>query len=140
MSLKKIPWQKLSFIMGGLSVVFALVLGALSEHLHVFYTPTELQKKIEEGVLKPPFAMRLGGLVQPQSVRHNPERDLAVTFIVTDFQAQYTVHYTGVLPDLFKEGTGVIVDGRLEEDGGFSATNVLAKHDENYKPPALKHL
>ncbi len=126
------PRQKrLAFILGGVAVVavaVGLVLYALNSNIVFFYTPTQVaQQEAPRG-----RHFRIGGLVQMGSVARDGTR---VTFIVTDNVRQIPVAFTGSLPDLFKEGKGVVAQGSLGEDGTFAATEVLAKHDENYMPP-----
>ncbi|MEX2650609.1 MAG: cytochrome c maturation protein CcmE [Alphaproteobacteria bacterium] len=107
----------------------ALVLSAFDDNLLFFYTPTQLaEKPTAEG-----RRFRMGGLVEEDSVKRL-EDGLTVTFNVTDLTNIVPVTYTGVLPDLFREGQGVVVEGALGPDGVFQAAEVLAKHDENYMP------
>jgi cytochrome c-type biogenesis protein CcmE len=105
----------------------ALVLSALSHKIVFFYTPSELQAS----KLKQDSRIRLGGLVEKGTVQQG--MDAAVRFTVTDGKAVLPVVFAGILPDLFREGQGVVAEGRLE-NGVFQADNVLAKHDENYMP------
>lgn len=106
-----------------------LVLSAFKENLVFFYTPTQ----VAEGEAPAAGLFRIGGMVEKGSVRRHPD-GLTVSFTVTDMHRTIPVHYRGALPDLFKEGKGVVAQGRL--DGGrFAAAEVLAKHDENYMPP-----
>ncbi|MBL8519727.1 MAG: cytochrome c maturation protein CcmE [Betaproteobacteria bacterium] len=113
-----------------LSVAVALVLKAFQSNLVLFRTPTEVAEK------KVPLdrAFRLGGLVQAGTLKRQPD-GLTVRFEVTDTAKAIPVRYTGILPDLFKEGKGVVVQGKMEPGGDFIATEVLAKHDENYMAP-----
>ncbi|MCW7538572.1 cytochrome c maturation protein CcmE [Aquabacterium sp. A7-Y] len=105
-----------------------LVLNALRSNLVFFYSPSEVQaKQVPLG-----RSFRVGGLVAPGSVQRN---GLVVRFVVTDTVQTLPVRYRGVLPDLFREGKGVVAQGRVSEDGVFLAQEVLAKHDENYMPP-----
>ena len=107
----------------------ALVLTALDENLDHFRSPSQL-------IAEPPAperGIRLGGLVEEGSVERSSD-GLSVTFRVTDLSESVPVSYTGILPDLFREGQGVITLGRLASDGTFAAREVLAKHDENYMP------
>ena len=113
-----------------LGVAAALVLNALGSNMSWFITPTE----VAEGKAPPDRNFRIGGLVEPGSLVRATDR-VGGTFRVTDGNNAILVSYTGILPDLFKEGRGVVAQGRLTNDGGFSATEVLAKHDENYMPP-----
>ncbi len=108
----------------------ALTLSAFEDNLVFFYAPADLQtKQVEEG-----RRFRLGGMVEEGSVRKDGE---TVHFIVTDYSATVPVVYTGILPDLFREGQGVVTEGALGPDGTFRAAEVLAKHDENYMPPEV---
>ena len=113
-----------------LGVAVALVLNAFQSNLVFFFTPTQVaQKEAPQGR---PF--RIGGLVESGSVKRIPN-SVDVTFVVTDTAQRVPVTYSGLLPDLFKEGKGVVAQGSLGPDGTFRATEVLAKHDENYMPP-----
>jgi cytochrome c-type biogenesis protein CcmE len=117
--------------MVGLGVAAWLVLNALDNNLSYFFSPTEVvQKKAPESHI-----FRLGGLVESGSVQRGQE--LKVRFVVTDNANKVNVEYTGILPDLFAEGQGVIAQGRLGPAGVFVAEEVLAKHDENYMPPEV---
>ena len=116
-----------------LGVAAALVLNAFQSNLVFFFTPTQVAER--EAPQGRPF--RIGGLVESGSLVR--ERDsLTVRFRVTDTAKTIPVIYTGLLPDLFKEGKGVVAQGTLGADGTFHASEVLAKHDENYMPPAAK--
>jgi cytochrome c-type biogenesis protein CcmE len=113
-----------------LGVTAALVLNAFRSNLVFFYSPTQVVDK-EAPVNK---TFRLGGLVEQGSLKRLPD-GVTVSFVVTDTGKSIPVRYKGILPDLFKEGKGVVAQGRLEPDGVFHAQEVLAKHDENYMPP-----
>jgi len=123
--------QRIWFLDGGLSVlgiVTALVLSALGDKLVYFYSPTELtEKTIPDGQ-----SVRVGGLVEQSSVTGTNGSDM--TFTITDTNESVTIRYSGLLPDLFREGQGVVVEGLLAKDGAIAADRVLAKHDENYMP------
>lgn len=123
--------RRTAFILTGLvilGVAAALVLTALRDTIVFFYTPTEVaEKKVSPGV-----RFRLGGLVAEGSVIRN--EGSRVRFKVTDTERTLDVAYTGILPDLFREGQGVVTEGKLTADGHFEADTVLAKHDENYMP------
>jgi cytochrome c-type biogenesis protein CcmE len=109
----------------------ALVLSALKDNVVYFYSPSDLAaKSVEPGV-----ALRIGGLVAPGSVMRGPGAE--VHFVVTDGRKQIPVTYTGVLPDLFREGQGVVAAGALNSGGVFAASEILAKHDERYMPPEV---
>ena len=117
-----------------LAVSAALVLNAFRSNLVFFFSPTEVAEN------KAPVGrtFRLGGLVESGSVKRAAD-GLTVSFVVTDTAKDIPVSYTGTLPDLFREGKGVVAHGRLGADGIFRATEVLAKHDENYMPPDAQH-
>ncbi len=110
----------------------ALVLNAFQDSLVFFYSPTDLLAKSPV----PGRAVRLGGLVEKGSVAKDDD-GLTVRFKVTDLKNSLLVAYKGVLPDLFREGQGVVVEGSLQPDGSFRASEVLAKHDEKYMPPEV---
>jgi cytochrome c-type biogenesis protein CcmE len=111
-----------------LGVATALVLTNLEENLRYFYSPTEIaENKVPEGI-----RFRVGGIVLKDSLVRNG--DGSVKFSVTDLTATVPVTFKGILPDLFREGQGVIAEGRLAADGTFRAEDVLAKHDETYMP------
>lgn len=109
----------------------ALVVAALRDNVLYFYSPSDVASK---GV-RPGLAFHIGGLVARGSVKH--ESGGEVRFIVTDGRAQVPVTYTGALPDLFREGQGVVAAGALDARGVFAASEVLAKHDERYMPPEV---
>ena len=132
------PRQKrLVLILGGLAtlgVASWLVLSAFQENLVFFYSPSQVaNNEAPHGK-----AFRIGGLVQAGSVKRQAD-GLTVMFDVTDTAKVITVAYKGILPDLFKEGKGVVAQGKLGPDGVFTAHEVLAKHDENYMPPEAAH-
>jgi cytochrome c-type biogenesis protein CcmE len=118
----------------GLGVATALVLNAFQSNLVFFFTPTQVAAN--EAPKNRNF--RVGGLVEPGSVVRDKDA-LTVRFRVTDTAQAIPVTYTGILPDLFKEGKGVVAQGRIGSDGIFKASEVLAKHDENYMPPEAAH-
>lgn len=116
----------------GVAGAVGLALRAFQENLLYFYTPTQaIAGEAPDGK-----KIRLGGMVQKGSLRREPG-DLELRFDVSDDEKTMTVAYSGVLPDLFKEGQGVIAMGHLDPDGVFRAEEVLAKHDENYMPPEV---
>jgi cytochrome c-type biogenesis protein CcmE len=124
--------KRLAFLAGvfaATALAVGLVLSALNTAVAYFYTPSELAALPES----PKGVIRLGGLVEAGSLQH-AENEAEVEFVVTDQTMSKVVRYKGVLPDLFREGQGVIVEGRLAEDGTLAAMQVLAKHDENYMP------
>ncbi|HVX99052.1 MAG TPA: cytochrome c maturation protein CcmE [Pseudorhodoplanes sp.] len=110
-----------------LGIAVALILGALKDSIVFFNSPTDI---VERGV-KPGTRVRLGGLVQPGSVTR---LDLDARFEVTDGKTSIKVSYHGILPDLFREGQGVVAEGTLDGSGSFTADSVFAKHDETYMP------
>lgn len=113
----------------GLSAAVALTLTAFQENLLYFYAPSE----VVSGEVDPGVRFRVGGLVEQGSISR-AEDGLAVRFVLADCEAGLPVTYTGILPDLFREGQGIVVYGRLDREGRFVADEVLAKHDENYMP------
>lgn len=117
-------------VVAALGVALALVLNAFNSNLVFFFSPTQ----VANGEAPTARAFRIGGLVEAGSVRREAD-GLTTRFVVTDTARSIPVAYTGILPDLFKEGKGVVAEGRLGPDGLFDATQVLAKHDENYMPP-----
>ena len=125
--------KRLILILGGLAaigVAAALVLNAFRSNLVFFYTPSE----IAEGKAPAGRPFRVGGLVETGSLKRVGD-GTSVVFVVTDSAKSIQVSYTGILPDLFKEGKGVVAQGSIQPDGSFRASEVLAKHDENYMPP-----
>ena len=128
-------WKKRgAIVVGGLAVVgiaAALVLNALNSNIALYVTPSE----VAAGKSPHGQAFRIGGLVKDGSLKRD---NLTVHFIVTDLAKDIPVSYTGILPDLFKEGKGAVVQGKLDANGAFVASEVLAKHDENYMPPQAK--
>lgn len=119
-------------ILIGVGVAAFLALTAFQKNLLYFYTPTQ----IAAGEAPRGFAFRVGGLVVPGSVKRDP-KSLDVHFEVTDGGASIAIAYSGILPDLFREGQGIISVGQLNGSGLFEASEVLAKHDENYMPPEV---
>ena len=113
-----------------LGIASALVLNAFQSNMVFFFSPTQVAEK--EAPLERSF--RIGGLVEEGSIQRD-EKTLTVNFVVTDLAQKIPVVYTGLLPDLFREGKGVVAQGKLGQDGVFRAEQVLAKHDENYMPP-----
>ena len=114
------------------SLAIGLVMYAMRGNINLFYPPSE----VVAGIAPQGKAIRVGGMVQDKSVQRSAD-SLRVKFVITDFQASVEVIYDGILPDLFGEGQGVVVMGVLGSDGRFTASEVLAKHDENYMPPEI---
>ncbi|MDH6525485.1 cytochrome c maturation protein CcmE [Polynucleobacter sphagniphilus] len=118
--------------LGALAIAAVLILNALNSNIALYVTPSE----VAAGKAPQGQAFRIGGLVKAGSLRRD---ELVVHFVITDLMKEIPVSYKGILPDLFKEGKGAVVQGKLDADGQFVATEVLAKHDENYMPPEAKH-
>jgi len=109
-----------------------LAMSALKDEAAYFYTPGDARKDhVEVG-----RAVRLGGMVQKGSIKRLPD-GVTIDFIVTDNIETVPVRFTGIVPDLFKEDSGVVAEGSFQQDGSFLATNILAKHDERYMPPQV---
>ena len=121
----------ISICLAVLGLAVGLVLFALEDSIVFFYSPSDVAEKN----IKPGQRIRLGGLVEKGSVKRG--ENTTVEFSVTDTAKTIAVRYTGVLPDLFREGQGVVAEGKLGADGSFVAESVLAKHDENYMPPEV---
>ena len=119
-------------LLAGVILAATLALLALRENINLFFSPTQVATG--EAPQNTPF--RLGGMVVAGSVQRAAE-DLSIRFDLTDTAHTVTVAYTGILPDLFSEGQGIVAQGSLGEDGTFVASQVLAKHDENYMPPEV---
>ena len=117
-------------ILGAVAVAVGLVLNAFQSNLVFFFSPSQIAAN--EAPRERNF--RVGGLVEQGSLKRDPS-GLTVNFVVTDLAQKIPVTYTGLLPDLFREGKGVVAQGKLGADGVFHADQVLAKHDENYMPP-----
>lgn len=135
---KKERLYAILFVLGCLGLAVALSLYALKDNISFFRSPSDivlLQKESSKAV-EAGHVFRLGGLVLDGSVKKNSD-NTEITFIVTDLQNDITVRYNGILPDLFREGQGVVATGFLDTDGVFTATQLLAKHDENYMPPEV---
>ena len=129
-------WKKRGAIVAAgvaaIGIAAALVLNALNSNIALYVTPTD----VAAGKSPSGQAFRIGGMVKAGSLKRD---NLTVHFVVTDMAREIPVSYTGILPDLFKEGKGAVVQGRLGADGSFTASEVLAKHDENYMPPQAQH-
>lgn len=130
-ALRKRRLTVLIVIVLGLMAVVFLVLFALRQNINLYYTPSELASgKVPIGQ-----NFRIGGLVKKNSVSHR--QGLSVDFILTDTVREIAVHFNGILPDLFREGQGIVALGKLDGSGRMIASQVLAKHDSNYMPPAV---
>lgn len=129
--------KRIALIIGGLAILsaaVALILNAMNSSIVFFFTPTQVAAN--EAPKNRPF--RIGGLVKEGSIRRESD-GVTIQFAVTDTAQNIPVFFKGILPDLFKEGKGAVVQGQLRADGRFVATEVLAKHDENYMPPQAQY-
>ena len=122
-------------ILAGSILAVWLVISALSKNLNLFYSPTDLLNNN----LSSDTLIRAGGMVREGSIKKSSD-SLSIVFTVTDFENDLLINYSGILPDLFSEKAGVVVQGYLESEGTFRAVEVLAKHDENYMPPEVAKL
>lgn len=118
------------FFLLGLALAAGLIFYALKQNMNIFITPSEMNNA------KTSDFVRLGGMVKPHSLIRD-KQGLGMQFIVTDFKQEIIVRYNGILPDLFREGKGVVVEGKLSSITELVASQVLAKHDENYMPPKI---
>jgi cytochrome c-type biogenesis protein CcmE len=128
-------YKRAAIIVGALiviSIAAVLILNALNSNIALYVTPSE----VAAGKSPAGQVFRIGGMVKDGSVKRD---GLTVNFVITDMVKDIPVAYTGILPDLFKEGKGAVIQGRLDPSGKFVASEVLAKHDENYMPPEAKH-
>lgn len=121
-----------SFLVLGFSAVVGLAMYALTENINLFYNPTQ----IAAGEAPKNARIRAGGMVLENSVSRDQE-SLLVKFTLTDYQSNVDVQYQGILPDLFREGQGIVALGKINDAGVLVADEVLAKHDENYMPPEV---
>lgn len=120
------------FIVFGVGAAVGLTMYSLSQNINLFYSPTQISK----GEAPQGTRIRAGGMVVDGSVKRD-QNSLFVEFGITDYESTVTVHYTGILPDLFREGQGIVAQGELDENNVLKAAEVLAKHDENYMPPEV---
>jgi cytochrome c-type biogenesis protein CcmE len=128
-------YKRAAIIVGALiaiGIAAVLILNALNSNIALYVTPSE----VAAGKSPAGQVFRIGGMVKDGSVKRD---GLTVNFVITDMVKDIPVAYTGILPDLFKEGKGAVIQGRLNSNGQFIASEVLAKHDENYMPPEAKH-
>ena len=119
-------------ILAGVGIAVALALSALQQNINLFYTPTQ----IAQGEAPQDTRIRAGGMVADKSLKRTGD-SLDVEFVVTDFTHNVTIRYRGILPDLFREGQGIVALGKLNPQGELIADEVLAKHDEKYMPPEV---
>lgn len=129
---KKKLWLIL-FLVASVGTAVGLLMYSLSQNINLFMSPTQFAN----GEVPVGKTVRAGGLVEPGSVIRD-EEGLGLRFSVADGRAELVIHYEGMLPDLFREGQGIVALGQLREDGTFMASEVLAKHDENYMPPEIQ--
>jgi len=122
------------FLVVGFSVIIGLAMFTLTKNINLFYTPTQ----IAAGEAPEGARIRAGGMVVEDSVTRD-SKSLAIYFQLTDYEAKVNVEFTGILPDLFREGQGIVALGRLNNKGVLVADEVLAKHDENYMPPEVAY-
>ncbi|PCJ23115.1 MAG: cytochrome c maturation protein CcmE [SAR86 cluster bacterium] len=121
------------FMTLGLSLAVGLIAFAMRQNINMFYTPTQ----VAAGEVEIGKQFRIGGMVKAGSVRDDPD-SLKVSFITTDFVSDVPIRYEGILPDLFREGQGLVAEGKMDSAGVFQASRVLAKHDENYMSQEVK--
>jgi cytochrome c-type biogenesis protein CcmE len=126
----------LLLVLGGMGLAVALTLMGLSENVTFFYAPTALKAEATQ-LIEQQKNIRIGGMVEKGSVKHSGEKGLEIVFTITDLKETMAVHYTGILPDLFRDGQGVIAEGKLVSIDRFDAHTLLAKHDEKYMPPEI---
>ncbi len=127
----KLRFIFIALILASVTLAVFLVLQSLKENVIYFQSPSEIKSLIELNKKK----IRVGGMVKEQSVFINSDE---VSFIITDFKNEINVVYSGAVPNLFTEGKGVVAEGFLKDKNYFTATKILAKHDENYMPPEVK--
>ncbi|MDC0520056.1 cytochrome c maturation protein CcmE [Candidatus Pelagibacter ubique] len=127
----KLRFIFLALILASVILTVFLVLQSLKENVVYFQSPSEIKSLIELNKKK----IRVGGMVKEQSIFIDSDK---VNFVITDFQSEINVVYTGAVPNLFAEGKGVVAEGFLKDKNYFTATKILAKHDENYMPPEVK--
>jgi len=127
--------KRLLIILGivfGTALIVGLVMYSLNQNINLFYSTSQ----IAQGEAPVGKRIRVGGMVVEGSVKRS-KKSLKVSFDLTDYEQQVTVEFTGILPDLFREGQGIIAQGKMDAKGVFQADEVLAKHDENYMPPEI---
>ena len=127
----KLRFVFLALILSSVILTVFLVLQSLKENVVYFQSPSEIKSLIELNKKK----IRVGGMVKEQSIFIDSDK---VNFVITDFKNEINVVYTGAVPNLFAEGKGVVAEGFLKDKNYFTATKILAKHDENYMPPEVK--
>lgn len=137
------PWQarhtRLVLVLAvtaGIALAVGLTLMGLSQNVTYFYTPSDVMAA-QDSLLHEHKVIRIGGLVEKGSIQHAPDDALSITFTVTDLKETLPVRYKGIVPDLFRDGQGVVAQGRLTAPFEFTADTLLAKHDEKYMPPEV---
>lgn len=123
---------KIGLLLGGVALAVGLMIQAFQQNMMFFFSTTE----VAQGLAPQERDFRVGGMVVENSVQRDTE-SLKVRFTLTDYNTPLQVEYVGILPDLFREGQGIVAKGRLNAQGYFTASEVLAKHDENYMPPEV---
>ncbi|MDB2601458.1 cytochrome c maturation protein CcmE [Candidatus Pelagibacter bacterium] len=129
----KLRFIFLALILASVILTVFLVLQSLKENVVYFQSPSEIKSLIELNKKK----IRVGGMVKEQSIFIDSDK---VNFVITDFKNEINIVYTGAVPNLFAEGKGVVAEGFLKDKNYFTATKILAKHDENYMPPEVKEV
>ncbi len=128
-------WQTRATFIGITAVLFTIALiiifKVFNDNIVFYFSPTELRQNKNQHNL-----VRVGGLVKDRSISYLNDKE-TLSFVLTDLESELTVHYKGIIPNLFKEGQGTVVLGKLNDDGIFQAAELLAKHDENYMPPEV---
>ncbi len=123
-------------VLAGIALAVGLTLTGLSQNVTYFYAPSDVLAA-QEQLLKEQKTIRIGGLVEKGSIQHDAQNPLAIIFTVTDLKETLKVRYSGIVPDLFRDGQGVVAEGRMTAPGVFTAEILLAKHDEKYMPPQV---
>lgn len=123
-------------VTAGIALAITLVLLGLSQNVTYFYAPTDVLAA-EDKLLAEAKTIRIGGLVEKGSIERDAHKPLDIMFTVTDLKETLKVRYSGIVPDLFRDGQGVVAEGRLTAKGEFTAETLLAKHDEKYMPPQV---
>lgn len=123
-------------VLAGIGGAVALTLAGLSQNVTYFYAPTDVLAA-QDKLLREHKTIRVGGLVETGSIERASDNPLNITFTITDLKETLRVSYSGIVPDLFRDGQGVVAEGKLTAAGVFTADTLLAKHDENYMPPQV---
>lgn len=123
-------------VVAGLAGAVALTLAGLSQNVTYFYAPSDVLAA-QDKLLNEHKTIRVGGLVEVGSIQHDATHPLNITFTITDLKETLRINYSGIVPDLFRDGQGVVAEGKLSAAGVFTADTLLAKHDEKYMPPEV---